>query len=579
MSHREVRVDRERAKGRRCNRSPEDRNARGEEHILRRKRVNGIGARRIISEAACASIAGAAGRSKFTNGRNIVKHSETATQDPVPAFERRPCEPRSRREIELAGGINGPDLETRCGQKIIQTALHIRRPLVGVANPKIDGERLCELDGVVRPSVVRVVAVDAFGIATNDDSAAGIGGLSRQEIGQRFEGSRNGAIACPRPPSAVETERAARIAEIGHVDICVTVFAAKLPLTTSVSPGQIVGQMSHHVGAPQRLRCAGIVESGDLDGWRSGVNRSRKETQSRTAVPHVAVVERLEKVVFSGRDLVHQSGRPDVVFHCGKVMNVHRRFLEIVRNIRSDGRNLGSSAAEIAQRERMFVGEALIDFRDSVETVVRVQSVCQVVIRRRGTRGDAGRKKSEQVQRDRIDLDPVLRQHGLSRRDPGGGRRGVQNREAGYRELYLAGEEEERLVLPDRPAGRKPKLVVPDFGYTGSRGLHSRRPRQVLIAVEEVESAMQIVGPRFDNHLDGAARVAACVRSGIGLDGELIDGFNGQKRAGYARDAALIDRHCIGISVVVIRAVDLKVLAIGPRPVQRSAADGRRSGR
>ena len=151
--------------------------------------------------------------------------------------------------------------------------------------------------------------------------------------------------------------------------------------------------MSHHVGASQRLRRARIVESGDLDGWRSGVNRSRKETQSRTAVSHVAVVERLQEVVFSGGDLVDQCRRPDVVFHRGKVMNVHRRFLEVVRDIRSDGGDLRTSAAEIAKRERMFVAEPLVDLRNSVEAVVRVQSVCKIVICRGGTGGDASGKK------------------------------------------------------------------------------------------------------------------------------------------------------------------------------------------
>src|SRR5215469_15944874 len=106
-------------------------------------------------------------------------------------------------------------------------------------------------------------------------------------------------------------------------------------------------------------------------------------------------------------------------------MNVHRRFLEVVWNIRSDGGDLRSGAAEIAKRERMFVVEPLVDLRNSVETVVGVESVCQIVISRSGTGGDTGRKKSEQVKRDRIEWDAVLRQHGLSRRDPGHGRRSV----------------------------------------------------------------------------------------------------------------------------------------------------------
>src|ERR1700722_1098685 len=139
---------------------------------------------------------------------------------------------------------------------------------------------------------------------------------------------------------------------------------------------------------------------------------------------------------------------------------MHRRGLKEVLEMRPDIGYLRPRAAEIADRKRMLVAESVVDLRQSIETVVGVERVSEIIVRRRRSRAAVSGKNREQVRRYGIHWDTILGQHSVTGRDPGRRRRRVENGFPGDRELNFSGQEKERLVLDDRPADREPRLII-----------------------------------------------------------------------------------------------------------------------
>ena len=78
---------------------------------------------------------------------------------------------------------------------------------------------------------------------------------------------------------------------------------------------------------------------------------------------------------------------------------------------------------------------------------------------------------------------------------------------------------------------------------------------------------MQAVGAGLNNHLDRRAAVAAGIGAGVRGNRKLLDRFHRNQGAGDTGNTALIDRDGIRVGVVVIRAIDLVVRAVGAHAV------------
>ena len=258
-------------------------------------------------------------------------------------------------------------------------------------------------------------------------------------------------------------------------------------------------------------------------------------------------------------------------------MHVAGRNLEEVADVRAYVGGLRAGASEVARGDGVLLIEGVIDLDDSVVAVVVVTSVGEVVVRRGRARAGRCRPDGQQVRGNRIHRDAILRQHALAGRDPRIRRNRIQQRVIGDGELRFAVDEIERLVLRDGPAHREAELVVANYLLRAGGGLERRARGQRLIAIEVVRTAMQCIRPGFDHHVDARPAIAPSLRAGVALHRELVDRFDGQKRACDARYAALIHRGGVLKRVVVVRAIDLVVVAAGAHAIDRRAG-GRDAG-
>jgi hypothetical protein len=147
--------------------------------------------------------------------------------------------------------------------------------------------------------------------------------------------------------------------------------------------------------------------------------------------------------------------------------------------------------------------------------------------------------------------------------DPGGREDGIGEGAGGLGELDFTGEEEEGVILPDGSAEGEAELIVADDGLAAADGGDRRDGGEVLVAVEEEDVAVDVVGSAFEHHVGVGAGVAAGVGFGVGGHGELVDGLDGDETAGDSGDAALVGGDGVGPGVVVVDAIDLVVDAGG----------------
>src|SRR5206468_7943886 len=85
----------------------------------------------------------------------------------------------------------------------------------------------------------------------------------------------------------------------------------------------------------------------------------------------------------------------------------------------------------------------------------------------------------------------------------------------------------------------------------------------------------KVVGARLDDEIDGRTGVPPRFGRPARLNRELIDRFDWQQRPGNAGHATLIDRGDVLKRIVVVGAVDLKVVASRPVAIHRVAGDAR----
>ncbi len=144
--------------------------------------------------------------------------------------------------------------------------------------------------------------------------------------------------------------------------------------------------------------------------------------------------------------------------------------------------------------------------------------------------------------------------------------------------LLLKAEEEEGLVLNDRPAYGKAVVLIAQFGGFGKLGRRRKERRScrvVLVAVVIVGAAVRVVCPTLDDQVDGSASIASSLGIGLGLGGEFVNRINRHHSAGDSGNTALIDRRNIVPEVIVIGAVNLPVHLVGTRSVQRTETANR----
>ena len=96
----------------------------------------------------------------------------------------------------------------------------------------------------------------------------------------------------------------------------------------------------------------------------------------------------------------------------------------------------------------------------------------------------------------------------------------------------LSREEEEGLVLPDRPADGAAELVEQVAGLARARAVGEvREGVERLVSVVLVERAVELVGSGLGHDVDdGAARAAVLGREHVGFDPELLDGVESGRR-------------------------------------------------
>src|SRR5260370_22330663 len=172
----------------------------------------------------------------------------------------------------------------------------------------------------------------------------------------------------------------------------------------------------------------------------------------------------------------------------------------------------------------------------------------------------------------RIDHASVV---GDGRIDLGLGRKGGNGRNADCIASYLIVHKPEALVFPEWSAQGEAEVVVVKCTLRRTHGIKEVSGVERVVAKIFVNAAVDAVGPRLRNQVDGGAGAAAILGFRSVDDGNFLQrvhGKNGRRRSEYA---ALVDGRQIAVAIVHVGAVE--EIVVGASTIAVDAEQSERS--
>ena len=211
----------------------------------------------------------------------------------------------------------------------------------------------------------------------------------------------------------------------------------------------------------------------------------------------------------------------------------------------------------------MLLREVVIDFQNSIVAAVAVVEVGKElsggagVVRQVGGEFDAERATTGAAFGERI------RDAGAGIADGHGDGSGDFDGIADLVANTLVIAEDEKLVFEDGAAGRGAELMQVDGGHGSRRGIEPVARVDGVVAVEVVGGTVKGIGAGLDADVDDGAGLPTVVGLGAGLNVEFLNGVDGENCGGRSLHTFRVDDGGAIVGVVVVDAVDDKVIFLG----------------
>ena len=489
--------------------------------------------------------------------------------------------------------VSGAKDRARASRRIPGGA-HPRRHVVPVLVVERGDRRDTGRGGVEDAEAVVALAQQAVVVpahaAVQRDEAAGLEAVLQVERVVVLEGEPPGIPlglpAAGQPAGhevlqAVEVEPAAipRVEET--VDRRPSELVARLPVVPSGVVRHVREQLrvGVHAAARQRQVRARVREPGDPEERQPEVLRIADGVEpDRPRIERAVLGEEvLGEAIEAAPHFQEELRREEMREGTGDEVDGRRRVGVVAGEDaaaeQAEREALVAVAEEVPHRQEIRLADVLVDLPDhAVDTVAEGRGRLQVVavLVRRLVGGGPG-LPFENAAHDRVER-AAIRRH--CRRKLLVGRHACETGQPAFLPLPLVGSEEERAVLPDRPAERAAELVVAERVLRGRLLVEEVAGSQGIVAEVLVDRASQVIGARPGDDVDDGAGVAAVFGLGAGEHRELGHGIDGKHGGGGAENAGLVDGRQVPIPVVHVGAVEQIVVGAAAVAVDAEEAEG-----